>query len=84
MSPAVRDGTRIFSPKQGSTSLDSITRRSCSLGRGSAGQDRAFAVYQATGDTWRLANFGTSGVCTDAKVPPALYGALGCAQWEAQ
>ncbi len=49
---------------------------------GAPGEDRAFAVFQARGDTWSLANFGTSGVCSDAKVPPALYGALGCALWE--
>jgi hypothetical protein len=48
---------------------------------GSPGGERALAVFEARGQ-WIVRNLGTSAVCTDAGVPPSLFAALGCADWE--
>jgi hypothetical protein len=51
---------------------------------GAPGQERYLAVFTFEGASmWRLAGFGTEGVCTGAKVPANVFDALGCPAWEA-
>jgi hypothetical protein len=38
----------------------------------------AFAVYQVQGSTWVALNVGTSGVCDNLGIPPAIQTAIGC------
>ena len=50
---------------------------------GAPGEERNLAVFTSVGaTTWRLAEIGTEGVCTGAKVPADLFDALGCPAWE--
>ena len=50
---------------------------------GAPGEERNLAVFTSEGaTTWRLAQIGTEGVCTGAKIPANLFDILGCPAWE--
>lgn len=87
------DGGTLFAVLQATTELPAGTgaesplcaERWATMVIGAPNRERALAVFTFEGaPVWRLANLGTDQACSGAAVPPPLYDALGCAQWETE